>query len=198
MTIYYTLKQAAAATGKHKSTILRAVQAEKVPNKKDVHGNYQIEADGLHKVYPLVRNAEESLRTDSVPIANAPECNDAPLHNVAEPLRTDAQPLRNDAEPLRNGAEVKALAALNEQQAGQVDDLRSTIDDLQRRLDQAEADRRQLEADRRAADENATRQVDQLSQLLAMKEKAMQTMQLEHQTGAQSKRSWWPFGQASV
>ena len=181
--IYYTLKQAAVATGKHKSTILRAVQADKVPHKKDVHGNYQIEAEGLHKVYSLVRNAEESLRTDSATVANAPKRNDA-----------TGAPLHNDAEPLRTDAEVQALAALTEQQAGQVDDLRSTIDDLQRRLDQAEADRRRLEEDRRAADENATRQVDQLSQLLAMKEKAMQTMQLEHQTGAQSKRSWWFFG----
>ena len=191
MTIYYTLKQAAAATGKHKSTILRALQAEKVPNKKDVHGNYQIEAEGLHKVYPLVHNAEESLRTDSATVANALERNDAPdapLHNDAEPLHTDAHPLRNDAE-------MQVLEALTEQQAGQVDDLRSTIDDLQRRLDQAETDRRQLEEDRRVANENATRQVDQLSQLLAMKEKAMQTMQLEHQAEGQgSKSSWWPFG----
>ena len=180
--IYYTLTQAAAATGKHKSTILRAVQADKVPSNKDVHGNYRIEAEGLHTVYPMVRNVEESLRTDSATVANAPE-----------PADATAAPLHNDAEPLRNDAEVQALEALAQQQEGQVDDLRSTIDDLQRRLDQAEADRRQLEADRRAADENATRQVDQLSQLLAMKENAMQTMRLEHQEQQPQKKFFGLF-----
>ncbi len=174
MTIYYTLSQAAVATGKHKSTILRALQAEKVPSTKDAHGGYKIDAEGLHAIYPRVAHppVAEPLRTDSAPVANATE-------NSAM-SRNDAAPLHNVAEPLRS-AELEKLEALNEQQAGQVDDLRSTIADLQARLDAAESDRRQLEADRRLAGENSTRQIDQLSQLLAMKEKAMQTMQLEHQ-----------------
>ena len=164
---YYTLKQASVATGKHKSTILRALQAEKVPSTKDVHGGYKIDAERLHAIYPRVAQpVAEPLRNDSAPVANATESS-ATSRNVAAPLRT--------------GAELETLEALSEQHAGQVDDLRSTIADLQARLDAAEVDRRQLEADRRLAGENSTRQIDQLSQLLAMKEKAMQTMQLEHQ-----------------
>ena len=175
MTVYYTLTQAAAATGKHKSTILRALQADKVPSTKDVHGSYKIEAEGLHAIYPRIA---ETLRTDRAPVANATETTSATS-------RIDAT-LHNDAKPLRTVAEIETLEALNEQQTEQVGDLRATIADLQSRLDAAEADRRQLEADRRQADENA-RQVDQLSQLLAMKEKAVQTLQLEHQ---QPERGW--------
>ena len=181
MTVYYTLSQAAAATGKHKSTILRALQADKVPSTKDVHGGYKIDAERLHAIYPRVAQpVAEPLRNDSAPVANATESS-ATSRNVAAPLHNVAAPLHNVAEPLRTGAEQETLEALSEQHAGQVDDLRSTIADLQARLDAAEVDRRQLEADRRLAGENSTRQIDQLSQLLAMKEKAMQTMQLEHQ-----------------
>jgi len=182
MMVYYTLTQAAAATGKHKSTILRALQADKISSTKDVHGGYKIEAEGLHAIYPRVAQpVAEPLRTDSAPVANATES--------SATSRNDAAPLHNVAEPLRTSAEQEKLEALNEQQAGQVEDLRSTIADLQARLDAAEADRRQLEADRRLAGENSTRQIDQLSQLLAMKEKAMQTMQLEHQQ-PETDRGW--------
>ena len=177
--IYYTLTQAAKATGKHKSTVLRALQADKIQSTKDAHGSYQIDAEGLHAVYPLV------VRTDSATDTNATERTDA----TAAPVHNDAQPLRTDAEALRTSAVLESEQAVSEQKSQQIDDLRSTVADLQSRLDQSESDRRQLETDRRQADENATRQVDQLSQLLAMKEKSMQTLQLEHQ-GKEQRGLW--------
>lgn len=162
-TVYYTLSQAAKATGKHKSTILRAVQAEKVEGTtKDVHGNYKIPADALHAIY-----ARAPVRTDSAPVADAPERTSETLHNGEAPLRTDAQSDAIDPEA-------------SQKDADQLDLLQSTISDLQNRLDKSEADRRQLEEDRRQTEANTKDSTDKLQQLLAMKEASMkeQGMQL--------------------
>lgn len=53
----YTLKQAAAATGKSKPTILRAIQSGKVSAKKDDQDEWRIEPAELHRVYPAVTRA---------------------------------------------------------------------------------------------------------------------------------------------
>ena len=50
----YTLGQAATAAGKSKTTILRAIQKSKIYAAKDVHGNWSIDPDELHRVYPAV------------------------------------------------------------------------------------------------------------------------------------------------
>jgi hypothetical protein len=47
----YSLKQAAAATGKTKTTILRAIQTNKISATKDALGAWQVDPAELHRVY---------------------------------------------------------------------------------------------------------------------------------------------------
>lgn len=189
--IYYTLTQSAAATGKHKSTILRAVQADKIEHTKDVHGNYKISAESLHAVYPraTVRTdadpAEGSennteavaapLRNDSAPVANATERNDATATSDAM-VRNAAEALRNDE---RTIAQLESEQAISEQKSQQIEDLRATISDLQKRLDKA-AD------ERKAASVVAADQVDKFQQLIALNENKLreQVVVIEHQQNA--------------
>lgn len=63
----YTLKEAAKATGKSKTTIHRALKSGKVSATKTENGTYSIEPAELHRVFPPVpveRNAERSIRND--------------------------------------------------------------------------------------------------------------------------------------
>lgn len=168
----HSLTEAAEVTGKHKSTILRALQAGKIPSSKDVHGNYQIVADDLYKVYPAI------VRTTSEAPANATEHNSASVRNDATTTQPDA-----------TIAQLNAVEQVSDQKSSQIADLQSTVADLQKRLDQAEADRRQLEADRREADANATRQIDQLTGVMALKERTLQDQAraLEHHTAEPEK-----------
>jgi TolA-binding protein len=48
----YTLGQAAEATGKAKSTILKSINAGRISATKDDFGNWQIQPVELHRVYP--------------------------------------------------------------------------------------------------------------------------------------------------
>ena len=48
----HTLGTAAKATGKSRSTILRAVKSGKLSYDRDVHGQYQIDQSELDRVYP--------------------------------------------------------------------------------------------------------------------------------------------------
>jgi excisionase family DNA binding protein len=52
--MYYSVKQAAEATGKTKPTILRAIQKGKISAQKDDHGEWQIDPAELHRVYEPV------------------------------------------------------------------------------------------------------------------------------------------------
>jgi chromosome segregation ATPase len=59
----YSLAAAAAAYGVNKSTILRAVKSGKVSATKDVHGQWQIEAAELHRIYPP-RESSDAYRSE--------------------------------------------------------------------------------------------------------------------------------------
>lgn len=48
----YTLGQAAEATGKAKSTILKSINAGRISAIKDDFGNWQIQPVELHRIYP--------------------------------------------------------------------------------------------------------------------------------------------------
>ena len=52
--MYYSVKQAAEATGKAKPTILRAIQKGKISAKKDEHGEWEIDPAELHRIYEPV------------------------------------------------------------------------------------------------------------------------------------------------
>lgn len=52
----YTLRQAAKATGKSKSTIQNAVKTGKISANRKDDGSYSIDPAELHRVYPSVSN----------------------------------------------------------------------------------------------------------------------------------------------
>jgi len=117
----YSLADAAKATGKSKSTILRAIKktdGKGISATQDVNGHYQITPDELHRVYPLVSN--DALRGAS---------NDAPRNADATP---------SDA------AEIRVLQVKLETAERLATDRQRTIDDLRDRLDKEGEERRRL------------------------------------------------------
>ena len=51
----YNLARAAAAVGRNKNAILRAIKAGKIPASQDANGEMQINPVDLHRVYPPLR-----------------------------------------------------------------------------------------------------------------------------------------------
>jgi hypothetical protein len=51
--MYYTLGQAAKASGKGKTTIANAIEKGRISAQKDDLGQYKIDAAELHRVYPV-------------------------------------------------------------------------------------------------------------------------------------------------
>jgi hypothetical protein len=51
----YTIATAAAAVGRAKTAILRAIDAGKIPVAKSDNGEIQIDPADLHRVYPPLR-----------------------------------------------------------------------------------------------------------------------------------------------
>jgi len=62
----YTLGQAAKATGKAKSTILRAIKNGTISAPKGVKGSYQIDPAELHRVFEST-GAKQSIKNDTQP-----------------------------------------------------------------------------------------------------------------------------------
>jgi hypothetical protein len=57
----YTLSTAAAAVGRNKNAILRAINAGKISAAKDKNDDWQIEPSELHRLYPPLRTASRRL-----------------------------------------------------------------------------------------------------------------------------------------
>jgi len=53
----YTIATAAAAVGRNKNAILRAIKAGKISVAKDENGEWQIDPAELHRIYPPLRSA---------------------------------------------------------------------------------------------------------------------------------------------
>ena len=53
----YTIATAAAAVGRNKTAILRAIESGKVSAAKDENGEWQIDPAELHRIYPPLRSA---------------------------------------------------------------------------------------------------------------------------------------------
>ena len=98
----HTLGTAAKATGKSKSTILRAIRDGKLSASKNVHGAYQIEPAELHRVYPaqVAQRSNDTLRT----------------------------PLKNTDETGVLQAELDAARQLAAERQKTIDDLRTRLD----------------------------------------------------------------------
>ena len=60
----YTIATAAAAVGRNKTAILRAIEAGKISVSKDENGEWQIDPAELHRIYPPLRSA--SMRDDDM------------------------------------------------------------------------------------------------------------------------------------
>jgi hypothetical protein len=54
----YNLATAAAAVGRNKNAILRAIEAGKIPVSQDANGDMQIDPADLHRVYPPLRTGD--------------------------------------------------------------------------------------------------------------------------------------------
>ena len=178
-----TLTEAAKATGKHKSTVLRALQADKIPSEKDVHGNYQIDPENLFAVYPQQSTVAQPERTDSNAQPDPPERTEAPLH-------TDALPMHNDAHQ-------NAIADL---EAARVTDLQATIAELNRRLDEAaetEAKHLQLLAMKeKSAQLTHETTDDRLAEIRAERDAwrvQAQAVLLDQGAAQGNKKRWWSW-----
>ena len=53
----YTIATAAAAIGRNKTAILRAIKAGKISVVEDENGEWQIDPTELHRIYPPLRSA---------------------------------------------------------------------------------------------------------------------------------------------
>jgi len=53
----HTIATAAAAVGRNKTAILRAIEAGKLPVVKDENGEWQIDPAELHRIYPPLLSA---------------------------------------------------------------------------------------------------------------------------------------------
>jgi hypothetical protein len=72
----YTIATAAAAIGRNKTAILRAIKAGKISVAKDENGEWQIDPTELHRMYPSIAervHAGQQYATApaSVAVANA-------------------------------------------------------------------------------------------------------------------------------
>jgi len=66
----YNLATAAAAVGRNKTAILRAIEAGKIPASQDANGDVQIDPADLHRVYPPLRtgDAQQQQRVYQSPL----------------------------------------------------------------------------------------------------------------------------------
>lgn len=120
----YTLSQAAAATGKNKATIQRAIKSGKISAKKNPSGAYEIDPSELYRVFPAMeqRVAQHTNATARNGVQRGENSHeDSALRRIAELEKELAV-----AEERKSGIE------------GQMHHLSETVDDLRKRLDQSE------------------------------------------------------------
>lgn len=106
----YTLGTAAKATGKAKSTILRAIKSGTISASKSHDGSYEIEPSELHRVFPP-NSTQPDTSNDTPP----PEEHTATLRLRLEILEAERQRER-------------------EQMQGTIDDLRVRLDRSEERV----------------------------------------------------------------
>lgn len=106
----YTLGTAAKATGKAKSTILRAIKSGTISASKDAAGNYSIDPSELHRVF------------DATPTQPA-------LSNAAQPPAEHTDALRLRLEILEEERRRE-----REQMQSTIDDLRARLDRSEDRI----------------------------------------------------------------
>ena len=111
--MFYTLGQAAKATGKSKPTLSRALQSGRMSGQKQPNGSYLIDPAELHRVFPPVSSSGNATG--------------------------DMKPSETQSNPSALQAQLETLREERERERQQ---LQATIDDLRRRLD-AESEARE-------------------------------------------------------
>jgi hypothetical protein len=108
----HTLGTAAKATSLNRSTVLRAIKSGKVSAAKNEHGEWQIDAAELHRVYPPVADAprrtsaEQRHTTPGQADATALlEAQIASLKDMAAQMREQLEDVRKDRDVWRSQAE---------------------------------------------------------------------------------------------
>ena len=121
----YTIGTAAAATGKSKSTISRAIKEGKISAMKSEDGSYSIDPAELHRVYPPLSESNGSGNGQS---------NDS--QPPISPIGTGG--LEAELQHLR-----ERLSSLELEREREREQLSDQIEDLRRRLDRADEERRE-------------------------------------------------------
>lgn len=121
----YSISDAAKATGRSKSTILRAIQNGKISGSKNEDGKWELQPVDVHNRYPMVHGESDSVN-GAHPSA----------HHAKDATRTshDVPDLLSELMSLRAKLEVKEEVVKAHQ---------ATIDDLRDRLTQEVEERRQ-------------------------------------------------------
>jgi hypothetical protein len=113
----YTLGTAAKATGKSRTSILRAIGRGTISAEKNVHGEWDIDPSELHRVYPAKEESNSRGNSTGATSANT----DLIIEN-------------------------KGLAAKLEAADQRIRDALDQVADLRLRLDQSEGERRRTQA----------------------------------------------------
>jgi Tfp pilus assembly protein FimV len=141
----YTLRQAAAATGRHRSSLLRCIQDGKLSATRDpVSGSWLIEPAELHRLFAPIAGTGDGAEHRSV------------LDHEHNSTHSTVQAARNTAEykAVRGAAalaEIRELRARIADKDAQLADAREQINDLRRRLDRADERLTALLTDQRPA-----------------------------------------------
>ena len=96
----YTLGQAAKATGKAKSTILRAIKNGTISASKGVKGSYQIDLAELHRVFESTV-AKQDIKNDAQPTVEQVENLQIRLKNSEEERSRERSQLESTISDLR-------------------------------------------------------------------------------------------------
>ncbi len=120
----YTLSQAAAATGKNKATIQRAIKSGKISASKNTSGTYEIDPSELHRTFDAT--TQRVMKQPNATIRNITQQGDKPHDNSALHRIANLEKELAVAEERKSGFE------------GQMRHLSETVDDLRKRLDQSE------------------------------------------------------------
>jgi hypothetical protein len=141
----YSLREAAAAAGKGKPAILKAIQSGKISAQKDEFGAWQIEPAELHRVYPPVsRETASELGSkepeETIGNRNGNRLLEQEIQFLREKL-TDLQQMKDD--------ERRNLSERVEELRRDRDDLRDERDRLLKVIEEQASSMRLL-TDRRA------------------------------------------------
>jgi polyhydroxyalkanoate synthesis regulator phasin len=107
---FYTLGEAAKATGKAKGTIKNAISKGRLSAQKNDKGEYSIDPAELHRVYKPLPTEQEQLNTVTPPsITGVTQAEKDALEAQIELLKQTVEDLRGDRDRWAKQAEVLAL-----------------------------------------------------------------------------------------